>query len=152
MFVAGSVLCGLAPAMIALVVGRGIQGIGGGMISGVVHGLIREVFPARLWPRMLATVSVAWGVAALMGPLVGGLFAQYGHWRWAFLSMVPVVIVTAALAARLLPAGRRRHAKDEAFPVRTAPVDLRGRRCAWPRWATSRSWRRACCSSAPPRA
>ena len=115
-FVAGSACCGLAPAMIVLVAGRGIQGIGGGMISGVVHGLIREVFPARLWPRMLATVSVAWGVAALMGPLVGGLFAQYGHWRWAFLSMMPVVIATAALAARLLPAGRRRPAKDAPFP------------------------------------
>jgi hypothetical protein len=115
-FVAGSALCGLAPAMIVLVVGRGIQGAGGGMISGVVHGLIREVFPARLWPRMLATVSVAWGVAALMGPLVGGLFAQYGDWRWAFLSMVPVVIVTAGLAARLLPAGRRRPAKEARFP------------------------------------
>jgi MFS family permease len=115
-FVAGSALCGLAPAMLVLVAGRGVQGIGGGMINGVVHALIREVFPARLWPRMFATMSAAWGIAALMGPLVGGLFAQHGHWRWAFLSMVPVVTVTAALAARLLPARRRRPATDAPFP------------------------------------
>jgi MFS family permease len=115
-FIAGSALCGLAPAMLVLVGGRGVQGVGGGMITGVVHGLIREVFPPRLWRRMLATVSVAWGVAALMGPLVGGLFAEYGHWRWAFLAMVPVVIVTAALAARLLPAARRARAEAGSFP------------------------------------
>ena len=76
----GSAICAAAPAMEVIVAGRAVQGLGGGMLVGVVHAMIREVFPAHLWPRMLATVSVAWGVAALTGPFVGGvLAAQIGR-------------------------------------------------------------------------
>src|SRR3989440_10024076 len=75
-FIAGSVVCGLAPTMAVIVGGRALQGVGGGMITGVVHAMIREVFPAHLWPKRLASVSVAWGVAALTGPFVGGLLAE----------------------------------------------------------------------------
>src|SRR5207248_2742235 len=72
---------------------------------------IREVFPAPLWPRMLATVSVAWGAAALTGPFVGGLLAQRGLWRTAFWAMIPWVALTGTLAWRLLPARPRTAAR-----------------------------------------
>ena len=73
--VAGTSVCALAPSMPILVSGRGQQGLGGGMMTAAVHGVVREVFPERLWARMLATISGAWGLAALSGPAVGGVLA-----------------------------------------------------------------------------
>ena len=115
-FVVGSAVCGAAPSMLIVVLGRAVQGLGGGMITGVVHAMIREVFPSHLWSRMLATISVAWGVAALTGPLVGGVLAQHGLWRVAFWAMIPFVAVVVALAWRLLPA-RPRAAQTHGAPL-----------------------------------
>jgi predicted MFS family arabinose efflux permease len=115
-FVIGSVVCATAPAMSVIVTGRSIQGLGGGMTIAVVHAMIRALFPAHRWPRMLATVSVAWGVAALAGPFVGGVLAQLGLWRAAFWAMIPLVAVTCATAWRLLPPRRRTAALDERLP------------------------------------
>jgi MFS family permease len=106
-FIAGSLTCGFAPTMAVIVGGRALQGIGGGMIVGVVHAMIRVVFPAHLWPRRLASVSLAWGVAALTGPFLGGLLAERGLWRAAFWLMIPVVAMSGALAWRILPARGR---------------------------------------------
>jgi predicted MFS family arabinose efflux permease len=102
-FVTGSLACAAAPAMIVIVAGRAVQGLGGGMTIAVVHSMIRALFPQNLWPRMLATVSVAWGVAAVMGPFAGGVLAQLGLWRAAFWAMLPVVAVTCTIAWPLMP-------------------------------------------------
>ena len=93
LFVFGSAVCATASSMSILVAGRAVQGVGGGMVVGVVHAMIREVFPAHLWPRMLATISVAWGVAALTGPFVGGVLAQVGLWRAGFWGTIPFVAI-----------------------------------------------------------
>ena len=115
-FVAGSVACATAPAMSVIVAGRAVQGLGGGMTFAVVHAMIRALFPEHAWPRMLATVSVAWGVAAVMGPFVGGVLAQLGLWRAAFWVMIPVVAATCVIAWRLLSAHRRVPARGERLP------------------------------------
>ena len=101
--VAGTSVCALAPSMPILVGGRGLQGLGGGMMTAAVHAVVREVFPELLWPRMLATISGAWGLAALSGPAVGGVFAGLGVWRGAFWAMVPLIVVAAAMTWRILP-------------------------------------------------
>ena len=106
-YAVGTAVCAAAPTMLVIIAGRAVQGVGGGMIVGVVHAMIHELFPAHLWSRMLATVSVAWGVAALTGPLVGGLLAERGLWRTAFWAMIPFVALTGTLAWRLLPARPR---------------------------------------------
>jgi MFS family permease len=105
-FVAGSLACAAAPAMIVIVAGRAVQGLGGGMTIAVVHSMIRALFSQSLWPRMLATVSVAWGVAAVTGPFAGGVLAQLGLWRAAFWTMLPIVGVTCLIAWRLIPPHR----------------------------------------------
>ena len=114
-FVVGSVACAAAPAMIVIVAGRAVQGLGGGMTIAVVHGMIRALFVPSLWPRMLATVSVAWGVAAVTGPLAGGVLAQLGFWRAAFWVMLPVVGVTCAIAWHII-APHRAPARAERMP------------------------------------
>jgi MFS family permease len=116
-FTAGSVGCALAPAMPWLLAGRTVQGVGGGLLAALSYALIQLVFAPRLWPRAVAMVSGMWGVATLCGPAVGGLFAQAGHWRWAFWSLLPLAAVQALLVAvQLRPAAGVRHARPASMP------------------------------------
>jgi hypothetical protein len=85
--------------------GRIVQGLGGGLLLSLPYAMIRVVFPAALWTRAVAGVSVAWGVATLLGPVAGGLLADLGIWRAAFAVLVPLAIVFAGLAYAVLPAG-----------------------------------------------
>lgn len=106
--VGGTAACGGAPSMPVVVAGRAIQGIGGGLTFGIVHGMVRELFPEPLWPGRLALISTMWGVAAIGGPFAGGLLAQLGMWRTAFWGMVPIIIAPAVASWWLLPRRARR--------------------------------------------
>src|ERR671922_20497 len=92
-FLMGSVGCALAPHMLALVGARTIQGWGGGVLTGLSYGIVSALYPEDLRPRALSTLSGAWGLATLLGPLVGGVFAEIGWWRGAFWVTVPVLMV-----------------------------------------------------------
>src|SRR5690606_39091112 len=83
--------------------GRSIQGFGGGILFALSYALIRLVFAPGLWSRAMALVSGMWGTATLCGPALGGVFAQGGHWRWAFLSLLPVAAVLALIVVTQLP-------------------------------------------------
>ncbi|RYE09077.1 MAG: MFS transporter [Hyphomicrobiales bacterium] len=100
----GSLLCGLAPSMHLLLGGRFVQGFGAGLLIAQSIAMFRIVFPERLWPRMMALNATVWGVGTLLGPALGGIFAEIGLWRWAFLSIVPAAILLAIGAWRVLPA------------------------------------------------
>ena len=116
-FTAGSIGCALAPAMPWLLAGRTVQGVGGGLLAALSYGLIQLVFAPRLWSRAVALVSGMWGVATLCGPAVGGLFAQAGHWRWAFWSLLPLAALQALLVAvQLRPAAGVRHVRPAGMP------------------------------------
>ena len=106
-FILGSVGCALAPSMPWMLAGRSVQGLGGGTLAALSYALIPIVFTRPLWPRAVALVSGMWGVATLCGPAVGGLFAQSGHWRWAFWTLLPVALLQALLVTiRLRPAAK----------------------------------------------
>lgn len=105
LLVAGTTACATAPSMPVLVAGRALQGLGGGTMTAAVHELVRETFPPSRWPRMLATISGAWGLAAMAGPAVGGAFAGLGMWRGAFWCMVPLALAAGATTWWLLPRG-----------------------------------------------
>lgn len=102
-FATGSIVCALAPSMPALLIGRFLQGLGGGTLSALSFTMVRTLFPQPLWPRALSVVSVAWGVATLLGPAVGGVYAQFGAWRLAFWSVAVGAPVLLALVERALP-------------------------------------------------
>ena len=114
---AGTAACALAPTMPVLIAGRAVQGLGGGTMTAAVHGVIREVFPEELWPRMLATVSAAWGLAAMSGPAAGGVLAGLGWWRGAFWVMVPLIAVAAAATWRILPHAPTGEARASRVPL-----------------------------------
>jgi len=114
---AGTAACALAPTMPVLIAGRAVQGFGGGTMTAAVHSVIRELFPEPLWPRMLATISAAWGLAAMSGPAVGGLLAGAGWWRGAFWVMVPLVAGAAAATWRVLPEAPARNGRPARVPL-----------------------------------
>lgn len=115
-FGAGSLICGLAPSMEVLLLGRTIQGFGAGLLIATTLAMIRIVFPQRLWPRAMALNSIVWGVATLLGPAVGGIFANYDLWRWAFFAIVPLAALLAIGAVAVLPS------REDAGPQRSAPA------------------------------
>jgi MFS family permease len=95
-FAAGCALCALAPSMPVLLAGRFCQGLGAGTLSALSFTMVRVLFAEHLWPRALAITSGAWGVATLIGPALGGFFAQYTGWRagfWSLFCLAPVLIV-----------------------------------------------------------
>lgn len=98
-FGVASLVCAAAPNMEVLIAGRTLQGVAGGLLAGLGYALINATLPRALWTRASALVSAMWGVATVVGPALGGLFAQFGLWRWAF----GVMVILTALMAILVP-------------------------------------------------
>ncbi|MFI6603896.1 MFS transporter [Nonomuraea sp. NPDC050536] len=107
MFTAGSLACALSPAMAVLLVSRGAQGLGAGLLSGLGFAVIRSALPARLWTRGAALMSAMYGVGNFAGPALGGLFAQFGSWRLAFAAMAVIGAGCGAIVPRVLPRSER---------------------------------------------
>ncbi|MFC9552358.1 MFS transporter [Rhodococcus sp. NPDC056960] len=106
-FAAGTMICAVSPVMEILLVGRAIQGLGGGLLAGLSYAVLREALPEHLWARATALVSAMWGVGTLAGPAIGGLFAQLGQWRLAFVALAGVAAAIAVIAPRALPRTER---------------------------------------------
>ena len=103
LFMLGSLVCALAPDMAALLVGRIVQGVGGGMLPSLGYATVRSLFPAHLHARAIALLGSVWGIAALLGPTLGGVVAQFGGWRWGFGIDLPIALLFAVLANRVVP-------------------------------------------------
>jgi MFS family permease len=116
----GSAVCAAAPGMGVLLAGRTLQGAAGGLLAGLGYALITTTLPRALWTRASALVSAMWGVATVVGPAAGGLFAQLGLWRWAFGTMAMLSVAMAVLVPLVLPAGHAdtdRTSSDLRVPV-----------------------------------
>jgi MFS family permease len=117
-FAVGALICASAVGMPQLIAGRLVQGAGGGLVSSLAYLLVRSTFPQTLWARAFAAISGMWGIAVLLGPLVGGLFANAGSWRDAFLVVAAAAIVLAVSAARALEHdGPSRHDTPAGVPL-----------------------------------
>ncbi|MGV0625383.1 MFS transporter [Mycolicibacter minnesotensis] len=119
-FGVGAVVCALAPQMEVLLVGRALQGMGGGLLAGLGYALINAVLPSWLWTRASGLVSAMWGVGTLVGPAAGGLFAQFGIWRWAFGVMTVLTAAMAVAVIAVMTTGERGHRGEPMkIPVRS---------------------------------
>lgn len=87
-FLIGAVACALAPDMGSLVAARGVQGFAGGLVVGGSMDLISAVFFGSQRSRILSIYQSTWMVAQLLGPVVGGAFAEIGWWRGSFWAML----------------------------------------------------------------
>lgn len=103
-FMLGSLTCALAPSMTVMLIGRTLQGLGGGFLFALSYSMIQSVFAERLWPRAMALISAMWGVATLLGPAIGGIFAEYDAWRMAFGILVPITLLYTVFVWWVLPA------------------------------------------------
>jgi EmrB/QacA subfamily drug resistance transporter len=100
LFIAGSVLCALAPSLPVLILGRGLQGLGGGGILPIVQTIISDIVSPRERGQYQAYFSGVWVAAGIGGPVLGGVFAEHLHWSMIFWINVPLSIVALAM---LLP-------------------------------------------------
>lgn len=98
-FVGGSVLCGQAQSMTQLIIFRGIQGIGGGMITPVAHTVIGDLYSGAQRARMQGLIAGVFALASAIGPLVGGWIVDILHWKYIFLINVPTGAVAVLLSA-----------------------------------------------------
>lgn len=118
---AGAVMSALSPGIAAFLVGRVVQGLGSGWISGFSMVAIARLFPERHLARVFASVSFVWGIATLLGPLVGGAVVQTGNWRevfWLFAGQAGLF----SLAAPVLLAGAGRSEGGPGIPWRQLGV------------------------------
>ena len=118
-FAGGTAVCATAPSMAALLTGRLIQGLAGGVLAGLGYAVISAALPERLWTRAAAVVSAMWGVGTLVGPASGGVFAQFGLWRWGFGVLMFAALLMAALVPIALPARGGATEQSVRIPVRS---------------------------------
>jgi MFS family permease len=104
-YMAGCMMSAVAPGMFTFLVGRVFQGIGGGWLVGLSSVAIGLLFPNRLLPRVYSAISSVWGIAVLVGPMLGGLFADAGSWRAVFWLFAGQAAIVAAAAQVMLPVG-----------------------------------------------
>ena len=106
-FLVGSALSGLSQTMTQLIVFRMIQGLGAGSLMTVGMTVIGELFTLERRARMQGYISGVWGVASLLGPLIGGLLTDHASWRWVFYINLPFGAIAMALIASVLVDERR---------------------------------------------
>jgi EmrB/QacA subfamily drug resistance transporter len=115
-FLVGSVLCGIAWSMVSLIVFRGLQGIAAGAILPTTTTIVGDLYEPAERGRIQGYISSVWGIAAIAGPTLGGVFAQYWTWRGIFFLNIPIGIAAAWLVHRHLHerVERREHRIDVA--------------------------------------
>lgn len=96
-FILGSVICAAANSMTVLVVGRGIQGIGGGGIMAMSVVVIADIISPRERGRYVGAFMSVYAIASVAGPLLGGFFVDQLNWRWIFLINIPLGIVASLM-------------------------------------------------------
>jgi len=113
-FSIASVLCGMAGSMLQLVLARGLQGVGGGMLVGTAFACIPDLFPdPRVRLRWQVMFSSAYGLANAVGPTLGGVLTHHLGWRSVFYVNVPISLLGLWLIAVYLP--RIRHQQGSAI-------------------------------------
>ncbi|SNZ19476.1 MFS transporter [Cohaesibacter gelatinilyticus] len=95
LFGLGCLISALAMSMPVVLLGRLLQGAGGGVLVSLGFIAARVLFPSHLLPKVMAATSTLWGASAFLGPLLGGLFVEYASWRWGFAAFAIQAIALA---------------------------------------------------------
>jgi len=99
-FLLGSVLCGVAWSMPVLIAARAVQGIGAGAVQPMSMTIVGDMYTVEERARVQGYVASVWGIASVLGPTLGGLFAEYLSWRLIFFVNLPLGAVAAWMLAR----------------------------------------------------
>lgn len=120
-FAAGLVFSGTAGAMWVFVLGRAVQGFGGGLVIVALYVVVSRAYEERLRPAIMAAFAASWVVPSIVGPLASGTVTEHLGWRWVFLGIPALVVVPLVVA---LPAIRR---------TASGPVETGGKPAAFDR-------------------
>lgn len=108
LFILGSLGAGMASGVAALVIARGVQGIGGGGMAVLVFAAVADLVPPRERGRYVGLFGAAFGLASVLGPVVGGVLTQAFSWRWIFYLNLPLGLLAMLAIAMLLHLERPR--------------------------------------------
>lgn len=100
LFLLGSILCGLAWSLPALIVFRAVQGLGAGAIQPMAITIAGDIYTVAERARVQGYLASVWAISAVLGPTLGGLFSQYVSWRWIFLVNIPLCLLAGWLIQR----------------------------------------------------
>ncbi|HEX9464734.1 MAG TPA: MDR family MFS transporter [Alphaproteobacteria bacterium] len=101
-FLVTSILCAVATTMGELILFRALQGLGGGGLISMGHAVIADVISPRERGRYQAYIAASFTVASVVGPVVGGVFADHLSWRWVFWINLPIGLAALYIAQRTL--------------------------------------------------
>jgi EmrB/QacA subfamily drug resistance transporter len=107
LFLIGSALSGLSQNMTQLIVFRGIQGLGAGALFPISLAVIGDLFTPAERGKYQGLFGAVFGIASILGPLLGGFLTEHGSWHLIFYINIPIGIVALAVIARLLPTVKR---------------------------------------------
>ncbi|MEV5463389.1 MFS transporter, partial [Streptomyces cellulosae] len=113
-FGAGLLLSGTAEAMWVFILGRAVQGLGGGLVIVALYVVVGRAYPERLRPAIMAAFAASWILPSIVGPLAAGTVTEQLGWRWVFVGIPVLVVFPLALA---LPQIRRRASGPVGQPV-----------------------------------
>ncbi len=144
-FIIGSIACAMAPTLWVLVLGRGLQGLGGGGILPIAQTIIADVLSPRERPVVQSYTAVVFLSASILGPVLGGLLTDHLHWSFIFWINVPlgaIALVMTGRALRRLPRHDRPHQLDilgvalmgAAAIALLLALDWGGVRYGWTSW------------------
>lgn len=102
LFLIGSVLCGLAWSMPALIAFRAVQGIGAGAIGPMAITIAGDIYSLEERARVQGYIASVWAASAVIGPTLGGLFAELDAWRWIFFINIPLCLLAGWMLIRSL--------------------------------------------------
>lgn len=116
LFGVGSVLCGVAWSMPALIAFRAVQGLGAGAVQPMAVTIAGDIYTVAERAKVQGYIASVWGVSSVVGPTLGGVFSQWASWRWIFFVNVPLCLLAAWLLWRRLheDVERREHRIDWA--------------------------------------
>ncbi len=103
LFVAASILCGFAGDMLQLTFFRGLQGMGGGILMTIPFIVVAEIFPPRQRGKYAGILSSVFGLANVLGPVLGGFITGFVGWRWVFFINIPVGLTAIYLLLSYFP-------------------------------------------------
>jgi len=114
LFLVGSILCGFAWSMPALIAFRAIQGLGAGAVQPMAITIAGDIYTVAERAKTQGYLASVWAVSSVVGPTLGGLFSQFLSWRWIFFVNVPLCILATVLLVRVFheKIERTRHKVD----------------------------------------
>ncbi|WP_201023761.1 MFS transporter [Leucobacter sp. G161] len=115
-FAVGPFAAALSSGMELFVASRVLQGLGGGLLAGLGFAVIRSALPRSLWLKASALVSAMWGIGALVGPSLGGIFAELQAWRWAYGALAAIALLLGAATLSALPRRAAHRTAVEPLP------------------------------------